>query len=45
MLVYFTFMPLGGAIGGLGGAFLFGGIAIRDAEIALEQQPVHRRKS
>jgi hypothetical protein len=45
MLVYFTFMPLGAAIGGLGGAFLFGVIAIRDAEIALEQQPLHRRKS
>ena len=45
MLVFFTFMPLGAAIGGLGGAFLFGVIAIRDAEIALEQQPVRRRKS
>jgi hypothetical protein len=37
VLVFFTFMPLGAAIGGLGGAFLFGVIAIRDAEIALEQ--------
>ncbi len=43
MLVFFTFMPLGAAIGGLGGAFLFGVIAIRDAEIALEQGPVRRR--
>jgi hypothetical protein len=43
MLVFFTFMPLGAAIGGLGGAFLFGVIAIRDAEIALEQEPVRRR--
>jgi len=43
MLVFFTFMPLGAAIGGLGGAFLFGVIAIRDAEIALEQKPAHRR--
>ena len=43
MLVFFTFMPLGAAIGGLGGAFLFGMIAIRDAEIALEQGPVRRR--
>ena len=34
MLVFFTFMPLGAAIGGLGGALLFGVIAIRDAEIA-----------
>jgi hypothetical protein len=43
MLVFFTFMPLGAAIGGLGGALLFGVIAIRDAEIALEQGPAHRR--
>jgi tetrahydromethanopterin S-methyltransferase subunit D len=38
-LVFFTFMPLGAAIGGLGGALLFGVIAIRDAEIAIEQRP------
>jgi hypothetical protein len=44
MLVFFTFMPLGAAIGGLGGAFLFGVIAIRDAEIALEQQPARRHR-
>ena len=37
MLVFFTFMPLGAAIGGVGGALLFGVIAIRDAEIAIEQ--------
>jgi hypothetical protein len=43
MLVFFTFMPLGAAIGGLGGALLFGVIAIRDAEIAVEQQPARRR--
>jgi len=43
MLVFFTFMPLGAAIGGLGGAFLFGVVAIRDAEIALEQELVRRR--
>ena len=42
ILVFFTFMPLGAAIGGLGGAFLFGVIAIRDAEIALEQEPARR---
>lgn len=42
-LVFFTFMPLGAAIGGLGGALLFGVIAIRDAEIAIEQEPVRRR--
>jgi hypothetical protein len=40
--VFFTFMPLGAAIGGLGGAALFGVIAIRDAEIALERKPAHR---
>ena len=42
MLVFFTFMPLGAAIGGLGGALLFGVIAIRDAEIAIEQESVRR---
>ena len=44
MLVFFTFMPLGAAIGGLGGALLFGVIAIRDAEIALEQEPARRHR-
>ena len=44
ILVFFTFMPLGAAIGGLGGAFLFGVIAIRDAEIALEQEPARRHR-
>ena len=39
MLVFFTFMPLGAAIGGIGGALLFGVIAIRDAEIAIEREP------
>ena len=42
MLVFFTFMPLGAVIGGLGGALLFGVIAIRDAEIAIEQEPARR---
>ena len=44
MLVFFTFMPMGAAVGGVGGALLFGVIAIRDAEIAIEQQPVRRRE-
>jgi hypothetical protein len=44
VLVFFTFMPLGAAIGGLGGALLFGVIAIRDAEIALEEEPARRRR-
>jgi hypothetical protein len=43
MLVFFTFMPLGAAIGGLGGALLFGVIAVRDAEIAIEREPACRR--
>jgi hypothetical protein len=40
MLVFFTFMPLGAGIGGLGGALLFGVTAARDAEIALSREPV-----
>src|SRR5258705_12212316 len=44
VLVFFTFMPLGGAIGGLGGALLFGVIAVRDAEIAIEREPARRRQ-
>ena len=40
MLVFFTFMPLGAAIGGIGVALLFGMIAIGDAEIAIEREPV-----
>jgi hypothetical protein len=43
MLVFFTFMPLGAAIGGLGGAVLFGVIAARDAQIAIEREPKRRR--
>jgi hypothetical protein len=42
MLVFFTFMPLGAAIGGVAGALLFGIIAIRDSEIAIEREPVRR---
>jgi hypothetical protein len=45
MLVFLTFMPLGAAIGGLGGALLFGVIAARDAEIAIEREPMRRRDS
>ena len=43
MLVFFTFMPLGAAIGGLGRALLFGVLAIRDAEIAIDRRPAPRR--
>jgi hypothetical protein len=38
MLVFFTFMPLGAGIGGL----LFGVMAARDNEIAIEREPMHR---
>jgi hypothetical protein len=42
-LVFFTFMPLGAAIGGLGGASLFALLAVRDSEIAIEREPSHPR--
>lgn len=40
MLVVFTFMPLGAAIGGIGGALLFGLLAMRDDAIPIEREPV-----
>jgi hypothetical protein len=43
MLVFFTFMPLGAAVGGIAGALLFAMIAIRDSEIAIEREPVRRK--
>jgi hypothetical protein len=42
MLVFLTFMPLGALIGGLGGALLFGVMAVRDTEIAIEREPARR---
>jgi len=45
LLVFFTFMPLGAVIGGLGGALLFGVMAIRDAEIAIEKETARRHDS
>jgi hypothetical protein len=36
-LVFFTFVQLGSAIGAIGGALLFGVIAIREAEIVVER--------
>ena len=42
MLVFFTFMPIGAIVGGLGGALLFGMLAVRDSEIAIERKPVRR---
>jgi hypothetical protein len=44
MLVFFSFMPTGAAIGGLGGALLFGVIAVRDAEIAIGNEPARRQE-
>jgi hypothetical protein len=42
--VFFTFMPMGAILGGLGGAFLFGMLAYRDNEIAIEREPIRRRE-
>ena len=42
MLVFFTFMPLGALIGGIGGALLFGLLAARDAAISIEREPMRR---
>jgi hypothetical protein len=44
MLVFFTFMPLGAMTGGLGGAFLFGLLAFRDGEIAIERESSRNRE-
>jgi hypothetical protein len=44
MLVFFTFMPLGAAIGGLGGAVLFGLMAARDPALAIEREPAPRQE-
>ena len=43
MLVFLTFMPLGAAIGGIGGALLFGLLALRDDAIAIEREPAGNR--
>jgi hypothetical protein len=42
MLLFFTFVPLGAILGGLGGALLFGIVAIRDAETGLERNSADR---
>jgi hypothetical protein len=44
MLVFFTFMPIGAMLGGLVGAFLFGLLAFRDNEIAIEREPIRRQE-
>ena len=43
MLVFFTFMPAGAMIGALGGALVFGLLAFRDNEIAIERRQARRR--
>jgi hypothetical protein len=40
---FFTFMPVGAVIGGVGGALLFAVLASRDAEVAIEHEHVARR--
>ena len=42
MLVFFTFMPIGAIVGGLGGALVFGMLAFRNTEIAIEREPARR---
>jgi hypothetical protein len=42
MLVFLTFMPLGAVLGGIGGALLFGMMAARDNQIAIEREPLQR---
>ncbi len=42
-LVVFTFMPLGAAIGGVGGALLFGTLAARDSAIPVERRAIRPR--
>jgi hypothetical protein len=38
MLVFFTFMPVGALIGGLGGAIVLGLLAYRDKAIAIKRE-------
>lgn len=40
MLVFFTFMPIGALIGAVGGALLFGIMAARNGDVAMEPLPV-----
>ena len=42
MLVFFTFMPLGAAAGGIAGSLLFSFLGFRDAGIALARRPARR---
>ncbi len=44
MLVFFTFMPIGAILGAATGAVLFGVIAARDVEVAIEGVPARERQ-
>jgi len=43
MLMFSTFMPLGAAIGGIGGALLFGFLAVQDSALAIVRGPARRQ--
>jgi hypothetical protein len=43
MLVFFTFLPLGAALGGVAGALLLGMFAVRDAAVAIDRNPIRSR--
>ena len=43
MLVFFTFMPVGAVLGAIAGAGLFGVMAVRDRQIAVERPPAQPR--
>lgn len=43
MLVFFTFMPIGALLGAVGGALLFGIMAARNTDIAVERLPLQDR--
>lgn len=44
MLVFFTFMPVGAMIGGIGGAVFFGVMAVRGDAIAIQPGPPARHE-
>ena len=44
MLVFFSFMPAGAMIGGIGAAIWFGIMAARDDEISVESQSAMRQE-
>ncbi|WP_441240250.1 hypothetical protein [Tardiphaga sp. 768_D3_N2_1] len=43
MLVFFTFMPIGALLGAVGGALLFGIMAARNTDIAVERLSLQER--